>query len=217
MRDMLAIALARQMGHVLTPELAKTIAREAISELDLTVDPWQFPPRHRDGILFQCERLLDGGLDLREHRTKYLDETAPGAPVRIDWARLIDLSRSGRQVIFTARDAEDQRLIGSVWLWLSTSIDTGRRCVTDDLLYVNPDFRNRLVGLQLIQYAEHCVFALGVREASFHFRQANGADRMARYLGYQPDSQRVTKTHHGDQFANVPTRHTKEVFDGSVA
>lgn len=209
---MLAVALARQIGQVLTPELARAIGREAASRPDVSVDPWQFVPERKDGITFQCERLLDGGLPLRQQRTAYLYETSAGAPIRTDWARLVNDSREGRQVIFTARGAGGA-LVGSVWLYLNVNVDTGRQCVTDDLLYVEPDQRDKLTGLRLVQFAERCIFALGVREATFHFRIENGADRMARFLGYTPVSTRVTKTHTGDELAGVPTRH-KGVFNG---
>ena len=216
MREMLAVALARNIGKVLTPELAKEIAREASSAPDLSIDPWQFAPEHADGFTFQCERLMDGGQDLRQQRAAFLYETSDGGPVRTDWARLISLNHQGHQVIFTVREPVAKRIVGSVWLWVGVSIDTGDREVTDDLLYVVPEHRDRLLGLKLVQYAERCVFALGVRRADFHFRLGNGADRMARYLGYTPISTRVTKTHTGDDFAGVPSRHT-EGHHGSVA
>lgn len=216
MRELLAVALARHIGKVLTPELAKEIAREAASTPDLSVDPWQFAPEHHDGFTFQCERLLDGGLDLRQQRAAYLYETGDGGPVRTDWARLLRLNYEGHQVIFTARAHISNAIVGSVWLWVGTSIDTGEREVTDDLLYVVPQHRNRLLGLRLVQYAERCIFALGVRRADFHFRLSNGADRMARFLGYTPVSTRVTKTHTGDELAGVPSRH-KEGQHGPVA
>lgn len=213
MRELLAVALARNIGKVLTPEVAKDIAREATSEPDLSVDPWQFAPEHLDGFTFQCERLMDGGQDLRHQRAAFLYETGDGRPVRTDWARLIRLNREGHQVIFTVRDAGAKRIVGSVWLWVGTNLDTGDREVTDDLLYVDQQHRDRLLGMRLVQYAERCIFAMGVRRADFHFRLGNEADRMARYLGYTPISTRVTKTHTGDNFADVPTRH-KEIPHG---
>jgi len=210
-REMLSVALARHMGQVLTPELAKAIAREACGNPDLSIDPWQFAPERHGGYAFQCERLIDGGLDLRQHRASYLHETSNGAPVRTDWRRLHDLAHRGQLVIYTAREIQGNALVGSVWLYVGTNVDTDVMNVTDDILYVEPAHRGSLVGLHLVQYAERCIFALGVREATFHFRLENGADRMARFLGYTPDAVRVTKTHYGDQFADAPTRH-KGVF-----
>lgn len=212
---MLAVALAKQIGNVLTPELACEIAREACSDPDLSIDPWQFEPEHKGGYVFQCERLMDGGLELRQQRASYLYETSDGAPIRTNWARLIEMSRQGRLVIFTVRTSTGT-LVGSVWLLVGDNIDTGRLAVTDDLLYVDRAHRGGLVGLHLVQYAERCVFALGVREATFHFRLENGADRMAKFLGYRSVSNRVTKTHDGENFADVPTRHKEVSRDSFV-
>lgn len=215
-REMLSVALARQIGQVLTPELAKAIAREASSSPDLSVDPWQFAPERHGAYAFQCERLIDGGLDLRQQRCSYLYETSAGAPIRTDWRRLHELAHRGELVIFTARAIDGGALVGSVWLYVGTNLDTGMQHVTDDILFVDPAHRGALAGVQLVKYAERCVFGMGVREATFHFRLVNGADRMARFLGYTPDAVRVTKTHYGDEFADAPTRH-KGVFDEPAA
>lgn len=214
-REMLSVALARQVGQVLTPELAKAIVREACSNPDLSIDPGRFAPEHHGGYTFQCERLADAEDELVAQRTRYLYEVSDGAPVLTNWRRLREMQHRAELVIFTARDGAGQ-MVGSVWLYVGANIDTTRLSVTDDLLYVEPAHRGALVGLHLVQYAERCVFALGVREATFHFRLENGADRMARFLGYTPDGIRVTKTHNGDSFADAPTRH-KGVFDEPAA
>lgn len=215
MREKLAVALARHIGELLTPELAREIGREAVTLYDTSIDPWQFAPERQGMYVFQCERLMDGGQDLRQQRSNYLYETGDGAPIRTDWARLIRQSREGTQVIFTARD-EATNLLGSVWLLIGEDCDTRRKSVTDDILYIEPTHRVGMLGLNLVKYAERCIFALGVREATFHFRLENGADRMARFLGYRAISTRVKKSHNGDSFADVPTRHTGD-FNGSVA
>lgn len=215
MREKLAVALARHIGKTLTLEIAREVGREVASLHDVSIDPWQFAAERVGMYVFQCERLMDGAQDLRQQRSSYLFETSDGAPVRTDWARLIRLSREGQQVIFTARDTAGS-LLGSVWLLLDENWDTRMKCVSDDMLYVDPSHRGGLLGLNLVKYAEHCIFALGVREATFHFRLENGADRMARFLGYRAISTRVKKSHNGDSFADVPTRHTGD-FNGSVA
>lgn len=214
-REILSVALARQIGKVLTPELAMEIVREACSAPDQSIDPTRFVPEQRGDYTFQCERLAEAEEDLITQRTRYLHEVSDGAPIRTNWRRLREMQHRAELVIFTARGAAGE-MVGSVWLYFGMNVDTARLSVTDDLLYVDPAHRGALVGLHLVQYAERCVFALGVREATFHFRLENGADRMARFLGYTSDGVRVTKTHDGDSFADAPTRH-KGVFDESAA
>ncbi|MNX86361.1 hypothetical protein D3C86_1182420 [compost metagenome] len=214
-REMLSVALARQVGRVLTPDLAVAIAREADSEPDFTVDPIQFAPRVWGDFSFQCETLAAAGLPLRQQRVSYLYETQPALPARPDWARLLVMQRRGHHVIFTARHGEARRLVASIWLFLDWSIDTEARTVTDDLFYVEPAHRGGMLAARLWQYAESSMFAFGVRDAVFHSRLDNGAARLARYLGYRAVATRVTKTHLGDDFAEVPTRR-KEVFGDSI-
>lgn len=213
-RELLCVALARQIGRELTPELAIAIAREADSDPDHTVEAHHFPSEAWCGYSLQCEPLRVGGAELRGQRKCFLDETAPGKPAVTDWARLSVLQRSGAHVTFTARAAS--RLVASLWLFLDWNLDTGARMATDDLFYVEPDHRGGMLAARLWQYAERSMFACGVREAVFHSRLDNGAARLARYLGYQPVATRVTKTHAGDDFAGLPTRHT-EVFGDPIA
>lgn len=218
MREMLAVALARQIGNVLTPELAKTIAREAASTPNLSIDPGQFEPVTHGAFVFQCERLVQAEQDLRAQRAQFLSEANGGAPMQTDWARLRELSRDGRQVIFTVREAVTGHLVGSVWLLVGENIDTRLSSVTDDLLYVEPAHRDLLLGVRLVQYAERCIFSMGVRSASFHFRNENGAGRMARFLGYQEFSTKYVKVaQDACDFSDVPTRHRKGVRNGSAA
>lgn len=214
-REMLSVALARQVGRVLTPDLAIAIAREADSDPDFTVDPLQFEPRAWGDFTFQCETLAAAGPPLRQQRVSYLYETQSESPPRPDWARLLVMQRRGHHVIFTARHGDARRLVASIWLFLDWNIDTAARTVTDDLFYVEPAHRGGMLAARLWQYAEASLFAFGVREAVFHSRIDNGAQRLARFLGYRPISVRVTKTHTGDDFAVVPTRH-KEVFGDSI-
>lgn len=214
-RELLSVALARQIGRELTPELAMTIAREADSEPDLTVGPTRIQPVQWQEFTFQCEPLRAAGEALRQHRRDFLRETQPEATDRTDWGRLQVMQRRGGHATFTARHAATAELVASIWLFIDENIDTGVSMVTDDLFYVVPASRGGMLAARLWQYAERSMFSLGVREAIFHSRLDNGAERLARFLGYRPVSTRVTKTHLGDQFADLPTRH-KEVFGDSI-
>lgn len=182
------------------------IAREAYRPPDLSIDPDRFAPGEHGDHSFQVERFRDVEAELRVLRCAYLREVRPGREHSPDWDRLREANDGGRSVIFTARHISNV-LDGVCWLWLSEDLDSKLKVASDDLLYVKPRERNGLLGVRLVQYAERCIFDLGVREARMHFRLANGAQRMARFLGYSPQSVRVTKTHHGDNFADVPTRH----------
>lgn len=217
-RELLSVALARRIGHELTPELALDIAREADTEPDLTIASVRFEPEQWHEHWFQCEPLRAAGPSLRQQRERYLAETQPGARSDTDWDRLHVLQRRGAHVIFTARDGETARLVASIWLFLDRNIDTGSCMVTDDLFYVEPASRGSMLAVRLWRYAERAMFSYGVREAIFHSRIDNGAVRMAQYLGYQQVAIKVHKiAQDGCDFSLVPTRRRKGVAHESLA
>ncbi|WP_162581804.1 hypothetical protein [Variovorax sp. PBS-H4] len=199
------------MGEQLTVELATAIAREASPASP--IEAGRFPLEVFADYRFRCERLRDASEELEQQRLAYLAETRPSDAIRVDWNRLNELQRLGEHVIFTARHRATGAIVGSLWLFVGCDLDTGIYSVTDDMLYVVPAHRDGLLGVRLVQYGERCIVALGVRSATFHFRLENGADRMARFLGYEAISTRVTKTHAGDSFADVPTRHKGSTHD----
>lgn len=206
MRVAVTVALSKRIGQVLTPALAGDIAREVCATRDESIDPARVPTETHDDVTFQIERLRDAFEPLQGQRLAYLAEREPGRRLSIDWDRLLELSRLGRLVIFTARDAQ-QILIGSMWVWIGPSIDTGYVALTDDMLYVEPARRGGWCTVKLWQYGERAAFTLGVREATIHMRHGNRVERLARFNGYKPDSLRVKKSHYGDSFADAPTRH----------
>ncbi|GHC72603.1 hypothetical protein GCM10007320_08590 [Pseudorhodoferax aquiterrae] len=210
MREVVALALAKHKGQLLTTEVAKEILRDLNS--DHSVDPARFEPRRCGEYRLQCERLRDALADLAEQRGTYLAERFPLRVHSTDWLHLLDLAQSGALVIFTARDAAGA-LVGSMWLNLGRNADTGAMRLTDDLMYIDPAQRSGMLAARLWRYAEECTFALGVREGVVHLRMENGADRLARFAGYQPDALRFIKSHSGDNFADAPTRHKEKRRD----
>lgn len=206
MRVAVSVALAKRVGQVLTPELAIALAREICDIPDLSVAPGAAAVEVRGAYTYQVERLPDAYEELQAQRHAYLDECDPESPRNIDWERLLGLSRTGSLVIFTARDAASA-LVGSMWVWLTPSINSGRLSLTDDMLFVLPEHRKGWCAVWLWQYGERVAFGLGVREATVHSRLSNRTDRISRFCGYKLDAIRVKKSHNGDSFADVHTRH----------
>lgn len=206
MRVAVSVALAKQIGQVLTPELAAELAREICATPDHSVSPDAYAPESYRGFTFQIERLRDAFGALQAQRLAYLAERDPGQPCLVDWDRLRELSRKGNLVIFTMRDPQGT-LIGSMWVLIGISINTGCLSLTDDMLYVVPEHRLGWFTAKMWLYGERAAFSLGVREATIHSRLGNGTERLARFRGYQPDSIRATKRHYGESFCDAPTRH----------
>ncbi|WP_213956352.1 hypothetical protein [Variovorax sp. dw_954] len=205
----MSLVLAKHVGSVLTLPLAATIAREVSPSGPLLRDLW--PAGAYGAYTLQSERLVSAYDALRGHRMRYLAETNPGQRNDLtDWDSLMESQRIGEHVIFTARGQAGD-IVASLWLWFGLDLDTQRWQVLDDIFYVLPEHRGGMLAVRLWQYAERCMFAIGARDAQFHSRLDNGAQRMARYLGYTATATRVKKTSDGDSFADVPTRHTKAI------
>lgn len=205
MRDVLSVALAKSMGRVLTLEVARQIVDDAMAQkVDCSFSPAFWKAQEYRGYSMQCQRLRDEP-DLMRHRQAYRAEVFPGEPWQPDMGRLLALQRSGASVIFVAY--KDGNLVASLWLYPSTSVDTGRYTVSDDLFYIEPEHRGGFLAVRLWQYAEKAMFKMGAREATFHSRMDNGAERLAQFMGYRPTATRVHKFHPGDNYADLPSRH----------
>jgi GNAT superfamily N-acetyltransferase len=205
--NLMSLVLAKHVGSVLTLPLAATIAREVSPSSPLLPSEWA--PDSYGAYTLQAERLVSAYDTLRGQRMRYLAETNPGQRNDLtDWDRLMESQRTGEHVIFTARDQAGD-IVASLWLWFGPDLDTQRLTVQDDIFYVLPEHRGGMLAVRLWQYAERCMFAIGARDAQFHSRLDNRAQRMAFFLGYTPTATRVKKTSDGDSFAHVPARHTK--------
>lgn len=204
MQKCLAYALATHVGRTLTPELAREIVHRTFKPLPLS----PIEPTTRGEWLLQTEQIREAD-DLAQHRIDYLSELHPSRPQRTDWMHLMDLQERNALVIFTARS--EGALVASIWLSVVLNVDTGHLAVSDDLIYVQPEWRGSRALHALWRFAEQAMFDRGVREASFSMRLENGAERMARFMGYTPTATRVTKSHYGERYEDAPTRHTKEI------
>ena len=209
MREVVALALAKHKGQTLTTDVAREILRDL--DADRSIDPQRFGTQMHGGYTLQCERLRDALEDLQGQRLAYLAERYPDRPHDVNWLRLLDLARSGTLVIFTARDAYDA-LAGSMWLFIGPSLNTGALGASDDLFYIDPAHRGGMLAARMWRFAERAMFDFGVQEATFLSRMDNGADRLAKFMGYTPDAIRVTKACYSGQVADLPTRHKEKML-----
>lgn len=122
------------------------------------------------------------------------------------WCRIRELERLGRYVIFAAL-APDGRLAASLWLFFAPSLNNGMPCVTDDLLYVEPDARKSLLAPALCRYAEAVMFGLGARSCTLRTHDVNQVGRLAKYLGYMKVADLYRKANFTDDASFTPTRH----------
>lgn len=184
MRGLLAVALAKRVGKCLTVEMAREIAAEL--QPDCPVEVSGLVVQRRGDLLFQAEQLgaRPNAGELAAQRLRYLDETLPaGVSPAVQWDELRQMERAGQLLILTMRRRGE--LLGSMWISLHQDLNTGERVACDDMLFVEPGERGGMAVVQLWRYAELVLEQLGVAQMSCHSREANGAGRLAQFMGWE--------------------------------
>jgi hypothetical protein len=200
MRTQVAITLAANVGKMLTPELAREIARAICATPDRSIDPAQFPPVEYKGYVLAMERFSDILPELHQlHERHYAEVTTSGIPMNPDYAAAKADEYEGRLMQFTARVRETGELVANMRVYLCMSRHTQTLFAQEDTFYVVPEHRGGFMAVRLWQFAEKCVIQAGAREITFDSKTMNNADAMARYLKYTPVSIKFSKTVHTEE------------------
>jgi hypothetical protein len=216
-RALLSVALARAVGQVLTFELAKSIVQEAGAEDDRSIPVQAFGSKQWRGYTLRAERVAGNEIDLAPLHEAYHRETRVGPfDLAFDYARLRDAERAGTVAMFTARTA-DGELVGVMRVRVGFTLETQHMTACDDMFFVKPEHRGWL-AIHLWKFAEEAMFGYGVREVTFDSLTINGAERMARFLGYQQVAIKFHKVaQEASNYSQVSTRHREGVAHEPLA
>lgn len=180
-------AMARQLGQVLTPEVAAQIEQEAFMQLDHSHEPTKFGVKEYKGMVFQAERLADIIDEIHPLHEAHFQETEKhrlGFGLNMDYEKLMAYEKAGRLIQFTCRDAESGRLVGNIRMYVDTSLHTGTLYATEDTYYVLPEFRKGFAALRFWQFMEDCLKTIGVREVRTDSKVLNKVHKLNEYCGY---------------------------------
>lgn len=207
----LALALARCAGQTVTRELAAQILAEVCPHEDHSIPVETFPTGGWHGYTFRAERVAGNEAELLPLHTAYHHDTRVlETDAAYDFARLREAERGGHVAMFVARTAAGE-LVGIMRIRVWRALEDRRLQACDDMFYVAPAHRGSMMAVRLWQFAERVMFDFGVREVTFDSLGINGAEKMARFLGYR---QVAIKFHKVAQDASdhtqVPTRHQKD-------
>lgn len=195
MRAKVAITLAVNVGKMLTPELAVSMARAICETPDKSIDPSQFSSVEYKDYILAMERFSDILPELHKlHERHYAEVDTSGIPMNPDYAAAKADEYEGRLMQFTARVKETGELVANMRVYLCMSRHTQTLFAQEDTFYVTPEHRGGFMAVRLWQFAEKCVILAGAREITFDSKTLNHADAMARYLKYQPVSIKFSKT-----------------------
>ena len=181
-RAHVALTLASHIGQVLTPELAKAIARELFP----TIPSRSFEPVQYAGYVFALEPFNLVLPELHNLHREHFEETEGyrAAPINPDYEAMAESERSGQMLQFTAR--KDGALVGHMRIYLARCRHTQTLTASEDGIYVVPAHRGGFLVVHFWQYVERCLAACGAREFFFLGKASNRSDRLATYLKYKP-------------------------------
>ncbi len=119
------------------------------------------------------------------------DYNLHGLPLKLDQARYFHFNELGLFLMFTARDAG--ALVGYAGMYLMPSMHTQTPLVTEDTLFLLPDYRKGRNAIRFYQYIEQEYIRIvgfaypdaTVMELSFTTKLTNGAGRILKYLDFQ--------------------------------
>jgi hypothetical protein len=180
------MAMAANLGKIMTPEMAAAIEAAAFHEPDRGIDPTQFAPAQCGEYTIQAESLraiLEELAPLHDEHWRETERHRHGLALRPDYDAMLARERAGRCLQFTVR--RGQELCGHLRMWLFPSMHTQTLVAEEDTLYMRPEHRGGMTALALLRYAEAALIALGVREIRANSKVINNADVLMRRMKYQ--------------------------------
>lgn len=116
-----------------------------------------------------------------EEMFKYKDTI----PLDVDWNGYESLEKVEMLRIYTAREQDSQTLVGYFVVVQSPSLHHREDIfVVNDVIYVEPEARNKGVGASLIQFVEDDLKSLGVSLFTIHVNSDTKVGKLLDKLGY---------------------------------
>lgn len=196
MNPLLIKTLRENLGAVLTPDLAQSIAVAAFDPPNpVDVERWQ--PFAVGKLDLRAERFAPCVAELVPLHEAHWQETERyrhGLELRPDYAAMIQDDIAGRLILFTVRDrAESGRLVGNSSIYLHRSRHTNDLIATEDTLFLMREYRGGTVARRLVDYIEGCLISLGVVEARVSSKTENGAHKFMQRAGYSLVAYQLSK------------------------
>lgn len=187
MRKQLCEVLAAHAGATLTMDVAKRIINSLFP--NRTIPPDSFGVFEYGAYAIQCEAFADVLDELSVLHEMHFAETEryrAGVQIKPDLSYMAEKERAGQMLQFTARVKATGELVGNMRVYLYRDLHADVLTAKEDTFFIVPTHRGGFLAVRLWQFVERAVLSVGVREIRFTSKLSNGADRMAKYLKYQP-------------------------------
>lgn len=158
-------AMARNLGRIITPEVAAEIEMEALTEPDRSITGADLGTDQYGGLEFHVEPFGDVLPELHALHEQHWAETERfrhGIALKPNYDYLHEAERRGNLLQLTAR--KGTRLVGNIRMYLFEDIHTSTKGAKEDTFYLCPEVRQGLNAIRFWQFNERCLAVLGVRE-----------------------------------------------------
>lgn len=167
MRMRFRLAMAKHLGHELTPERAAQIERELFLDEDQSHSPESFGSAQYKGLTFQVESFRKVCDELHPLHVAHWQETEKfrhGLTLNPNYAYYAEIERQGKLLQFTARDGSGE-LVGNIRVYLYQDMHTQQPGAKEDTLFLLPRARGGFSAVRFIQFVLHCLRLIGVKDA----------------------------------------------------
>lgn len=106
-------------------------------------------------------------------------------PLDPDWNRYLTLDMTGLLSVVAAKDQAGKLVGYSVFLVMPHLHYNSTLCGMNDVVFLKKEFRNQGVGKQLLQRAEQCLLARGVKKISWHVKEHYNFGPILERMGYE--------------------------------
>lgn len=189
--------VGRRLGQTLSPEVASDIVGDIAAHF--YPGPIEFPgvaPRMLGSYVLESQRLSAVLPQIKRLHQEHWQETEGhrhSIPFDMDYDRLLDTELQGRYFLFTATHHRTGELVGNMAGYTSRSVHTKTLMATEDTLFLSKEHRRGRLGIALMQYAEHALHAIGVRELQVSVKLVNSVGPMIERMGFKPVGTQYTK------------------------
>jgi len=137
-------------------------------------------------VIVQCELYTDVVEDLKPLFEKHWEEVAickEKIKLNPDYAKYKAMQGTGMLAMFTARD--EGRLVGySVFFMMPHMHYQDHTFAMNDIIFLLPEYRDTMIGAELVTFAEAQLKTVGVSYISYHFKAHLPFGKGFKFLGY---------------------------------
>ncbi len=138
-------------------------------------------------ITYQVETLEDFRDEIQPLLESHCDEVhhfKDDIPLSVDWEKYQALDKAG--ILHSVIVRDEGKLIGYFISFINTNMHYKEHSyAVNDILYVEPEYRNSSVAYNMFKYAEKCYKELGVSVFTVHMKKSKTFETLCSAVGLE--------------------------------